>query len=561
MIEGKQYILTNYLLGSFTDIEIIRNGFPALYIDRIAPSIYTVLVPDTLEAEREFKILNDNINFVTTPIIYGLSATPALSVSNISQFHDYPYGSLRGSGVIIGFVDTGIDYQNELFRNADGTTRILCIWDQTIEGNPPPEYTYGSVYSRENIDEALKSEEPLDVVPSQDENGHGTFLAGIAGGNDQIGDTGYTGGAPDATLAIVKLKQASKYLKEEYLVGENVNAYQNNDIIAGINYLLDKAFKEEKPIVICLGMGTNYGAHNGTEILENYISNISIASEVIIVMSAGNEGSSGHHYKGEVIEGETESLEINVGDKEEGFLLYMWVDIPNKMSISLKSPLGQVVEKIPIVSHEVQEFKFNLEETVVQIVYIYPDPLTGGEKISIRFDRPTVGLWTVTVHGDEVLNGVFHMWLPRKGFITSDTSFLKPDPETTIEVIGTQRYGITVGSYDYLDDSIYVSSGRGPTTQGIIKPDLIAPGVNIEGPVPGGGFTSYVGTSAAAAITASAAALLMEWAVLERNFPNMNTRIARSTLIRGAKRQPNVKYPNSIEGYGRLDLQASIAKA
>ena len=561
MADERQYILRNYLLGSFTDIETIRSRFKSLDIDRIAPSIYTIIVPDNLEAEKEFRLLNETINFVSNPVLYGLSARPALSVSNISQFHDYPYGSLRGKGEILGFVDTGIDYQNVLFKNADNTSRILCIWDQTIEGNPPEQYTYGTVYSREDINTALKAQDPLSIVPSQDENGHGTFLAGIAAGNDQINDSGYTGGAPDASIAIVKLKPASKYLRTENLLSEDVNAYQSNDIISGINYLLSVAFKEQRPIIICLGVGSNYGAHNGTEILENYINNISIASEVIVVVPAGNEGSSGHHYKGEVIEGEDQSLEINVGEDEEGFLLYMWVDISNKMTISVKSPLGQVIERIPIKSYEVQEFKFNLEETVLEVVYIYPDPLTGGEKVSIKFDKPTLGLWTVTVYGDEVLNGVFHMWLPRKGFIGPETSFLKPDPETTIEVVGTAQYGITVGGYDYVDDSIYVSSGRGPTSQGIIKPDLVAPAINIEGPMPGGGFTSYVGTSAAAAITASAAALLMEWAILDRNFPNMNTRIARSILIRGAKRNPNIKYPNTIEGYGRLDLQASIAKA
>ncbi len=560
-METKQYLITNYLLGSFTDIESIREEYKDLKIDRIAPSTYTVIVPQTDEAIKEFEKLSSTINFVTAPVLYGLSAEPALTISNISQFHNYPYESLRGTGVIVGFVDTGIDYQNDVFKNANNTSRIITIWDQTIDaGPPPPDYTYGTVYSNEDINNALASDDPFSIVPSRDENGHGTFLAGIATGNDQTGESGYKGGAPDAEIAVVKLKPASPSLRQTYLIRDGAPAYQNNDIIAGINYLLETAFKVRKPIIICLGLGTNYGAHNGTEILETYISNISIASEVIVVMAAGNEGSSGHHYRGEILANSSESLEINVGEDEKGFVLYTWVDIPNKMSVSLKSPLGQVIEKIPIVSYDSQRFRFNLEETVVDITYIYPDPFTGGEKISIRFDKPTVGLWTITVYGDEIINGVFHMWLPRKGFITGETSFLQPDPETTIEVIGTQQYGITVGSYDDLDNSIYVSSGRGPTSQNLIKPDLIAPGVNIEGPMPGGGFTTYVGTSAAAAITASAAALLMEWAVIKGNSPYMNTRIARSALIRGAKRQDNVNYPNSIEGYGRLDLQSSIAK-
>ena len=557
----QQFILSNLVLSNFTDIQTISSAFPSLQFEMIAPNTYVITVPAGEQAEREFNTLRNTVNFITSPIPYGLNAVPALSASNISQFHNYPYGELRGNGIIIGFVDTGIDYTNTLFKNADNTTRIVSIWDQTVSGNPPSGYSYGSVYTQQDINQALQSPEPLAIVPSQDENGHGTFLAGIAAGNDQTGTLDYTGGAPDATIAMVKLRPASEYIRDIFLINTGEPAYQNNDIIAGISYLVRLSLQEQKPIVICIGLGSNYGAHNGTEIIEDYISSISIAANIIVVIAAGNEGSSGHHYKGTVSSGGSESLEINVGVRETGFPMFVWVDIPNKITVSIKSPLGQVIEKIPIIPRMPQSFKLNLEETTVTVTYFYPDPLTGGQKIDIRLEEPTPGLWTLTVYGDIVINGIFHVWLPRRGFIQSDTRFLRPDPETTIEIPGTEQFGITVGSYDYLDDSVYVSSGRGPTTDGIMKPDLIAPGVNVQGPMPGGGFTTYVGTSTAAAITSSAAALLMEWGVLKGNFPNMNTRIARSILIRGARRQPNVIYPNTIEGYGRLDLQSSISRA
>ena len=151
------------------------------------------------------------------------------------------------------------------------------------------------------------------------------------------------------------------------------------------------------------------------------------------------------------------------------------------------------------------------------------------------------------------------MWIHNRGFIQDETRFLRPDPETTLQIPGTEDFVIVVGAYDYLDDSIYVASGRGPTTSGMIKPDLVAPGVNVQGPSIRGGFTNYVGTSTAAAVTASAAALLMQWATVNGNFPEMNTRIARGILARGARRQVGVIYPNNIEGFGRLDLQRSIA--
>ncbi|MEE1073048.1 MAG: S8 family serine peptidase, partial [Cellulosilyticum sp.] len=153
----------------------------------------------------------------------------------------------------------------------------------------------------------------------------------------------------------------------------------------------------------------------------------------------------------------------------------------------------------------------------------------------------------------------FHIWLPRRGFINEDTYFLQPDPSYTVQIPGTAEYVIVVGAYDPVDDSIYVSSGRGPTTAEVIKPDFIAPGVNVQGPRVGGGLTSFVGTSTAAAITSGAAALLLEWAILKGNFPEMNIRIARGVFIRGARRTETGVYPNNIEGYGRLDLQNSIS--
>ncbi len=556
-----QYLLNNYILGNFIELEVIQKTYEGLTIEQIATSVYTIDVPQTLEGKATFDRLLKDLNFVTEPTLYGLSSEVALGISNISQFHEYPYGELRGKGILMGFVDTGIDYNNPLFKNADNTTRIVALWDQTIPGNPPKSYTYGTVYTEQTINEALQTPNPSDLVPSQDEEGHGTFLAGIAAGNDQTGESGYVGGAPDSSLVIVKLRQARPYLKKSVLVEPDALAFQDNDIIAGINFLIEIALQERRPLVICLGLGTTYGAHNGTEIIENYINNLTLVADLIFVMAAGNEASSGHHYKGRVESGQSQSLEINVGEDEQGVTLYMWVDIPNRLEVEIKSPLGQVIERVPILSNKTQRFKLNLEETTVTITYVAPDYLTGGEKVGIRLDKPTPGLWMITVYAKEVLNGVFHMWLPRQGFISSDTRFLKPDPETSLEVIGTQQYGITVGGYDYLDESVYVASGRGPTTQNLIKPDLIAPSVNIKGPLPGGGFTTYVGTSAAAAITASAAALLMEWAVLKQNLPEMNTRIARSLLVRGAVRQPDTFYPNPIEGYGRLDLQRSIMKA
>lgn len=554
---GNIYILANYALGDAENVELLRAAFPNLIFRRITNDIYTVQVPEGSEAE--FIALNQEIGFIVEATPYGLNASEALEVSNISIFHNYPYGELRGTGILIGFVDTGIDYTNTLFQNANGTTRIVSIWDQTIPGNPPENYGYGSQYSEADINQALQSEDPYSVVPSRDEIGHGTFLAGIAAGNDQTNPAGFVGGAPDAGIIMVKLRQASESIRNAYLIKEDTPAYQSNDLLTGINYLLDVAFRLNQPLVICIGVGKNFGVHNGSDIVEAFLEELAMTPNIINVIAAGNEASSGHHYKGEVILGGSESIEINVGENESGFVMFLWSASVNRLSISIKSPLGQVIERVPIISKQNQTYRFNLERTILTVRYIYPDPLSGSEEIVIRLQDPTPGIWTLTVYGETIVDGIFHIWLPRRDFIQETTRFLRPDPDTTVQIPGTQMFSIVVGAYDYVDDSIYVASSRGPTTNGIFKPDIIAPGVNVMGPSPGGGFTTYVGTSTAAAITASACALLLQWAVINNNFHDMNTRIARGILIKGARRQRGVTYPNTIEGYGRLDLQNSIA--
>lgn len=556
--EAQTFLLNNFQLQRVIPLEELRAQYPNLIIENIAFNIYTVTVPPGYD--NEFISFESQIKFITRPRLYGLNAIQALDASNISIFHSSAFGELRGRDIIIGFIDTGIQYTNEVFKNANNTTRVIGIWDQTIEtGEPPANYTYGTYYSQEEINTALQAEDPYTVVPSRDENGHGTYLAGIAAGNDQGTPGGYVGGAPDADILMVKLRGAPENLRNYYLIEPTAIAYAENDIIAGVNFLMEESVRQRKPLVICIGIGSNYGAHNGSTILERYLENLSIVQNIIIVIAAGNESNLGHHYEGTIATGEVQDLEVNVADNSVGFSIYMWATIPDKLTVSVKSPLGQVIQKVPILPNQTQLYRFNLEQTVLTVTYFYPDPETGGEKIEIRFQAPTPGLWSISVYGEDVVNGIFHMWLPRKDFIKEATRFLRSVPNTTVQIPNTTEYTITVGAYDYVDGSIYIGSGRGPTTAGVIKPDIIAPGVNVEGPSINGGTTTYVGTSAAAAVTASAAAILMQWAVLRGNLSQMNTRIARVIFMRGAARQPDVTYPNNIEGYGKLDLRASIA--
>lgn len=422
--QAQTYLLNNYLIDRGISLAETRRRYPNLIINEIAGDVYTVTVP--IDAEREFERFQKNVKFISRPRIYGLNATQALEASNISVFHTTALGEIRGQGVIIGFVDTGIQYTNNVFKNADNTTRILSIWDQSIEGdNPPPTYGYGTYYSQETINNALSATEPYTVVPTRDENGHGTYIAGVAAGNDQTVVGGYIGGAPDADIIMVKLRPAPDYLREYYLIEPEAVAFAENDIIAGISFLIEEAVRRLEPLIICIGIGSNNGAHNGTVILERYLERLSITQSLILSIGVGNESNLGHHYEGVAIEGRTQDLEINVADNSVGLAAFLWATVPDKLTVSLRSPLGQFIQRVPILPDQPQVYRFNLEQTVLTITYSYPDPETGGERIEIRLQTPTPGLWTIGVYGEDIVNGTFHIWLSQRGFIKETTRFFK----------------------------------------------------------------------------------------------------------------------------------------
>lgn len=548
-----------YFVDALLNLEETRGRYPNLTFYQVSDELSILNVPPNGKAQAEFTEFNRRVKSIYRPTLYGLNRSDALDVSNITFFHNYPLGELRGTGTLIGFVDTGIDYKNPLFKYEDNTTRIVEIWDQSIEGNPPAEFAYGSVYTEEQINQALAAQNPLDIVPSMDTNGHGTYLAGLAAGYDRSPDGTYIGGAPEAMIAVVKLKPADEYLREYYLINGGAVAYQDNDYLAGIIHLVQVSRKLNKPLAICTGLGCNNGGHNGSTVVERVLTDSTSYENIVFVLSAGNEANLGHHYEDTVKENETTVFELNVAENEKGFIMNIWANQPDKLAISIISPLGGVIEKIPINGDRVQRFKLPLELSDITVVYSTPDPSTGDERINVRIENPTSGIWRFTIYGDYIVDGTFNAWLPREGFINSFTRFLKPESFTTVCIPATSRDTIVVGAYNNVDESVYAASGRGPTRDMLTKPDLIAPGVNVLGPWLNDTYRTYTGTSVSAAITTSACALLLEWAVIKENFPVMNTKVARSILIRGAKEVTGLTYPNNISGYGRLDLQASIA--
>ena len=498
----------------------------------------------------------------------------AMEASGILSAFNSPALNNQGKGVLIGLVDTGIDYRSPLFQNPDGTTRIAGIWDQSVpieEDVLPagvPDYypmggsSYGTEYTREQINEALASDDPLSLVPTQDTIGHGTFLAGLAAGSS-IPQEDFTGAAPEAELAVVKLKPAKKYLRDFYLIPSDAPAFQENDIMMGIKYLRMMADRLKKPLVILLAMGSNSGSHIGTSPLSQVTQNYSGFFGIITVIAGGNETGAAHHFYASIPAGtEYEDVEIRVGkeEAERGFVLELWAADADTYTVGFISPSGERISRIPIIANNETSIPFLLDATTITVNYQLIEAESGSQLIFMRFQTPAAGIWTVRVYNTQRFKGTFHMWLPVQGMISEETVFLRPDPYSTITVPGNSRLPITVGAYDTSTGGIYIHSSRGFTPNQIVKPELAAPGVNILGPSvgrkPGSDtpMTTRTGTSATAAITAGAAANLLGWGIVEGNYPTMSEASVKSYLIRGAQRNPALTYPNREFGYGTLDL-------
>lgn len=489
------------------------------------------------------------------PFIVGPYGKSDLNASGILAVHEQPYVPLRGQGMLIGVIDSGIDYTHSAFRYEDGGTKILRIWDQSIQGNPPEGFFYGTEYTKEMIDEALFSDAPYQIVPHMDEYGHGTFLAGVAAGRE-VPEADFIGAAPDADLLVVKLKPAKHCLRELFMVNQDYNpVYQSTDIIMAVKYLDQVARELKRPLSIVIGLGSNQGGHDGSAYLEVYLRDIAQRVGRVVTVAAGNEANLGHHYYQFFSPGETtKTMEINVAKNENGFLLLIWTTIPDKVSISITSPTGEYIDRIPARIGQVEEVDLVLEESRIIVEYDMNEERTGDQVISVRIMRPTEGIWTITLYGDLIVDGRINAWLSREGFINPETAFLMPTAHTTVTFPSTGIGVITVGAYNHQNNSLYIGSGRGLTRDLELKPDLVAPGVNVIGPLPINRFGTMTGTSVSAATTAGAAALLLEWGIAYGNDRDMDTEKVRNYLIRGARRRANISYPNREWGYGELNL-------
>ena len=492
----------------------------------------------------------EQIEFMEKPKQLYFETLQGREASCILTVQDRNTG-LSGEGVLVGVVDSGIDYFHPDFRNEDGSSRILRLWDQSIPGNPPEGYLTGTEYAKEEIDKALAlgETEGRRFIPSRDFSGHGTAVLGIAAGNGRASDGVNRGIAYKSDLLVVKMGNARES-----------SFPRTTELIEGIDYLIRQAVKMGRPIAVNISFGNNYGSHQGDSLLETYISNVANVGRSVICVGTGNNGNDRIHTAGKLRQGQTDMVEMSIGTYETTLNLQLWKAYADEIEISIETPSG---ERLPELSEKIGTQRYRAGETDLLIYYGKPGPFQVTQEIYFDFipvgTYLTSGIWKLYLRGRRIKEGNYNLWLPGGRVLNSMTGFYRPTAAETLTIPSTAAKVITVGAYDSRVNAFADFSGRGGKQLAYFKPDLVAPGVDVTAPVPGGGYSGMTGTSFAVPFVTGAAALMMEWGIARKNDPFLWGEKVKAYLRRGAQPLPGFeKYPNESVGWGRLCFVESM---
>ena len=501
---------------------------------------------------------------VYTTVEYGRASS---CISNRPSAGSRPE-NLNGTGVLVGIIDSGIDYRHPDFCNEDGTTRIAAIWDQSLKSDtPPPGYRLGTLFTKEQINMVLEEKEPENrqgVIPSGDLSGHGTHVAGIAAGNGRASGGKYRGVAYDSELLVVKLAEIRS---GQTVVSETAR------LMEAVDFCVRYAMEKNQPLALNLSYGTREGAHNGRSLLETYLNVVSAMAKCVICIGTGNDGIGRTHAGGILKERKPFSLELAVEGREKSLELELWNNYPDQFSVELTAPGGEAVtfrfeEGEPVTAFG-SAFLYSATGKTARLGTVVAEgfwsaPTVYQKLCELRIsltaagERLGVGIWKITLIPEKIVEGGFDIWI-LQGPESSDTGFAEPDSYRTLTIPSTAEGVISVGAYDFGNFQVAPFSGRGTAREsGRMKPDLVAPGVDVVSCAPGGGYTARSGTSMATPFVTGGAALLLQWGVVEGNDTYLYGEKLREYLLSGAQRLPGEEYPNPLAGWGRLCVNESL---
>lgn len=495
------------------------------------------------------------IEYIEKPKRLFFQVADGRRVSCIDTVQDARF-ALFGQGVLVAVIDSGIDYENMDFRNEDGTTRIRVLWDQSRpvqEMGPPQGYTMGVEYTQEQINEALRQptiQARRQMVPSMDTSGHGTAVAGVAAGNGRNSGGRYAGVASQSELIVVKLGNP----RQEGFP-------RTTELMQGIDYVIRKALEFGMPVAINISFGNTYGSHDGTSLLERFIDDLSNIWKNCICIGAGNEAASAGHTSGILTMDQEAVIQLAVQNNQLALSIQIWKEYTDVIDISLVNPSGVRVGPIQEI---LGSQRFTVGQTEILLYYGEPSPYSTAQEIYIdmlpKESYITGGVWQIILTPRKIVSGAYELWLPSEGVLNRGTGFLYPTEHTTLTIPSTASRAIAVGAYNPLNFAYADFSGRGYTREtNLVKPDIVAPGVDITTVAVGGGYAQFTGTSFAAPFATGGAALLMEWGIVRGNDPYLYGEKVKAYFRRGARPLPGFTvYPNPQVGYGALCVRDSL---